>query len=97
MKEPTLEEINKLVTFTRDRHGTLCIKDVNGTIFGSVIGSVERIQGYVTYIDGDIIGQISGNIFGEIHGDIEGDVKGQIYGNVTCVHGDIKFIKNPNL
>ena len=97
MKEPTLEEINKLVTFTRGKDGKLYIENVTSDIFGNVEGSVERIQGYVSYIDGDIIGQISGNIFGEIHGDIVGDVKGQIYGNVTCVHGDIKFIKNPNL
>lgn len=80
-------EINKLVTFGRDKDGKLYIENVTSDILGNVTGD----------ICGNIIGDIYCNITGSVHGDILRDVKGRIFGDVTCVRGEIKFIKKPNL
>ena len=76
-------EINKLVTFKRNKDGELYIEIVRGNIYGNVFGNIYGI--------------VFGDIYGDLIGDIEGDVKGQIFGDVNCLHGEIKFIKNPNL
>jgi len=55
MKEPTLEEILKLVTFKRDSEGNLKVLNVEGNV-GNVYGNV----------DGDVCGDVGGNVGGKI-------------------------------
>tara|TARA_R110001632_G_scaffold3082_1_gene13707 strand:- start:546 stop:728 length:183 start_codon:yes stop_codon:yes gene_type:complete len=54
MKEPTLAEINKLVTFSRDEEGNLEVLDVNHSVTGTVYGDV----------DGHVIGNVLGSVVG---------------------------------
>jgi len=89
MKEPTMEEVLKLVEFERDEDGDLFVKTVNGNVNGSVRGKVK----------GDVCGSIWGNVKDNIEGDIQGNVKGSVWGDVWDdvkgsvrgdVHGSIK-------
>ena len=45
MKEPTMEEVLKLVTFDRDEDGELFVRSVAGSVWGSVGGTVEGTIG----------------------------------------------------
>ena len=75
MKEPTMEEVLKLVSFRRDDAGTLYVSAVYGDV-GNVHGNVH--------------GWIDGNV-GNVHGDVSqvgGDI-GTVGGNVDYVRGKI--------
>ena len=67
--ETTLEEINNLVTFSRDEAGNLEVRNVEGNIWGSVGGSVY----------GTVKGNVYGNVRGDVVGNVEGDVTGIIW------------------
>lgn len=49
------------------------------------------------HVYGNVIGDVLGDVGGHITGNVGGDVDGQIMGDVTCVHGDIKFLKNMDI
>ena len=65
MKEPTMEEVLKFVTFGRDEDGELFLRsvlgNVNGTVWGNVNGSVE------------------GNVYGDIGGTVKGTIGGRAW------------------
>jgi outer membrane lipoprotein SlyB len=69
MKEPTMKEVLKLVTFKRDGYDSLFINDVFGYVSGSVCGNVY--------------GGVRGNIVGNVGGTVEGDVKGNVCGTIN--------------
>ena len=64
MKEPTMEEISKLVTFGRDGDGTLYVISVYANVWSNVEGNVR----------GNIEGNVGGNVFGNIGGGVEGTI-----------------------
>ena len=66
MKKPTLEEIEKLVTFERREDGSLRVKSVRGDVRGDAMGSV--------------VGNVEGSIWGDVRGNVEGSVEGNIWG-----------------
>jgi uncharacterized protein YcfJ len=67
---PTLEEINKLVTFSRDEEGNLEVLDVNYSVTGTVYGDVE----------GSVIGTVYGDVRGKVAGSVRGNVGGSFDG-----------------
>lgn len=80
MKEPTMEEIRKLVTFKRDDNGTLQVENVR-----CVVGDVGNVFGNVR---GNIHGNIHGNVGGSVHY-VGGTVRDGVCGDVGCVGGDV--------
>lgn len=80
MKKPTLEEISKLVSFTRNSLGTLKVEHVKGAVWGNIEGNVwGNIQGDV---EGEVKGNVQGNIEGSVWGDIKGDILGGVWGDI---------------
>jgi hypothetical protein len=67
MKEPTMKEVLKLVTFRRDVWGTLYVVDVWGNVLGNVGDSVY----------GDVYGDVKGTVWGDVGGDVQGTIKGR--------------------
>jgi hypothetical protein len=63
MKEPTMEEVLKLVTFDRDEDGELFVRSVAGSVWGSVGGTVS--------------GTVLGNVYGNVGGTVEGTIGGR--------------------
>lgn len=57
MKEPTLEEIKALVTFSRDFEGDLEVLHVNVDVEGDVWGNVK----------GDVKGDVKGEVYGYVY------------------------------
>ena len=86
MKEPTLEEVLKLVRFRRDENGKLQVSDVNGNVQGDVLGSVWGS------VSDDVSGNVWGNVWGNVHGDV-GNVWGSVHGNVGIVHGNVGIVR----
>jgi len=62
MKEPTKKEMQELVEFERNIHGTLYVADVKASINGSVWGNV------LGGVNGSIYGGVEGTVFGTISG-----------------------------
>lgn len=62
MKEPTMEEVLKLVEFGRGGGGWLYVAAVKCSVEGSVFGSVY----------GDVNGSVFSHIGGTVHGTING-------------------------
>jgi hypothetical protein len=86
MKEPTIEEISKLVTFGRDANGTLYLIGVRGSVRGNVEGNVRGNVG------GDVSGYVAGNVWGNVCGFVGEDVGASVLGNVCgsvlgTIHG----------
>jgi hypothetical protein len=52
LTQSQLDQLSKIVTFTMDGAGVLCIKDVHGDVTGSVFGSVF----------GDVEGNVGGDV-----------------------------------
>jgi hypothetical protein len=52
MKEPTIKEIEALVTFIRDDEGNLRVFEVNGDVLGNV--------------EGDVFGNVEGDVCGDV-------------------------------
>ena len=76
MKEPTMEEVLKLVEFDRGEDGGLYVKNVFGGVCGSVIGNVKGD------VYGSVIGNIRGNVWGSIEGNVQGSIQGDVWGTV---------------
>ena len=76
MKQITLEEALKLVSFYHGDAKEWVVLSVHGNVGGNVYGKVG----------GDIVGDVKGNVYGTVNGDVEGtiagDVKGDIHGYV---------------
>jgi hypothetical protein len=72
---PSIEEIKKLVTFTRT-DGEWRVNTVEGSVEGSVGGAVFGNVG------GAVFGNVGGAVFGDVKGDVGGDVEGYVEGNV---------------
>jgi len=70
MKEPTIEEIMKLVDFERDDLGKLYVKNVNHNIEGSV-------RGYVGDVFGDVLGDVWGNVIHSVRCNVYGTINGR--------------------
>jgi outer membrane lipoprotein SlyB len=68
---PSIEEIKKLVTFTRIS-GKWRVNTVSGNVEGDVWGNVE----------GNVMGNVEGNVEGDVRGNVRGDVEGNVEGNV---------------
>ena len=91
MKEITLEEALKLVSFDNVGCQGWRVHDVkgdvkgyvNGTIYGNVYGKVGGD------VDGGIGGNVEGGIGGNVYGDVDGDVHGKIDGRKW------KFVETP--
>jgi outer membrane lipoprotein SlyB len=66
---PSIEEIKKIVTFTRI-NGEWLVNTVLGNVWGNVGGSVL----------GNVGGDVEGNVKGDVEGNVEGSVKGTING-----------------
>jgi len=91
MKEPTMEEVLKLVEFERFGDGRLYVRDVRVSVWGSVKGNVWD----------NVRGNVRGNVLGSVSGDVKGNVGGNVFGNVCgSVGGTIngrkwQFIETP--
>ena len=80
MKQITLEEALKLVSFHHITDLGWRVHDVNGGIRGYVNGS----------IGGNVYGNVGGDVDGGIGGNVEGGIGGNVYGDVDgIVHGKI--------
>lgn len=81
MKEPTMEEVLKLVEFDR-KDGALRVRKVLGNVCGDVKGNVwGDVRGAVGRdVWGDVRGDVRGSIWGSVEGDVRGTVKGKING-----------------
>ena len=64
---PSIEEIKKLVTFTRIS-GEWQVNTVSGNVRGDV--------------GGNVLGSVGGNVWGNVRGDVGGNVWGNVLGNV---------------
>lgn len=73
MKEPTIEEVLRLVEFERDADGVLCVKNVNGDVWGDIEGEVM----------GNVVGSVGGNVNRHVYGNVMGHVYGSVGGNVN--------------
>ena len=84
MKGPTRKEVLELVEFDRDKDGNLRVREVRGSVWGSVEGSVlGNIRGSVEgSVEGNVLGSIEGNVLGNVQGSIQGNVWGNIRGSV---------------
>jgi hypothetical protein len=60
MKEPTIEEVLKLMSFRRDEGGKLYIRTVHGSVHGSVYGNVYGNVGIVRGDVSDVFGTVWG-------------------------------------
>ena len=84
VKQITLEEALKLVSFY---HTDACgwgIHTVNGTVKGNVKGDVGgNVHGVIGgHVNGSIVGSVVGDVFGNVVGDVKGDVFGDVKGDV---------------
>lgn len=79
MKEPTIDEVLKLVTFGRDEDGKLFVSFVEGHVYFDVRGAVG----------GHVTGSVKGNVMGNVHGCVSGNVYGTINGR------EWKFVETP--
>ena len=57
-----MEEILKLVSFSKDNKDQWCVKEVNGDVFGNVLGNVR----------GDVFGDVVGDVLGDVLGSVGG-------------------------
>jgi hypothetical protein len=76
---PSIEEIKKLVTFTRT-DGEWRVNTVEGSVEGSVGGAVFGNVGGAVF--GDVKGDVGGDVEGYVEGNVEGNVWGYVGGNV---------------
>ncbi len=79
MKEITLEEALKLVSFYHGGAWGWQVRDVNGDVDGNVNGD----------INGDVGGNVYGDVDGIVHGNVGGNVRGKINGR------EWKFVETP--
>ena len=88
MKEITLEEALKLVSFDNVGCQGWRVHDVKGDVKGYVNGT---IYGYVNgTIYGNVYGKVGGDVDGGIGGNVEGGIGGNVYGDVDgIVHGNV--------
>jgi uncharacterized protein YcfJ len=63
---PSIEEIKKLVTFTRIS-GEWQVNTVKGSVRGYVVGNVR----------GDVFGNVGGDVFGNVVGNVRGTINGR--------------------
>ena len=76
---PSIEEIKKLVTFTRIS-GEWQVNTVSGNVRGDVGGNVLGSVGGKVW--GNVLGSVGGNVGGNVWGNVRGDVGGNVWGNV---------------
>jgi len=67
MKQITLEEALKLVSFYHRDAKEWVVLSVHGNVGGNVYGKVG----------GDIVGDVKGNVYGTVNGDVEGTINGR--------------------
>jgi hypothetical protein len=68
----TLEEVLKLVSFTRSPDGDLLVLDVIADVRGEVQGKVF----------GDVYDGVGGDITADVWGNVEGDIRGYVRGDI---------------
>jgi len=80
---PSIEEIKKLVTFTRIS-GEWRVYDVKGSVLGDVVGNVwgNVVGNVLGNVWGNVVGNVLGNVLGNVGGNVKGDVVGNVVGNV---------------
>ena len=83
MKEPTLEEVLKLVSFRRDESGKLQVSDVHDDIWGDV----GNVWGSVGNVHGNVHGRVHGSVYGNV-GIVRGDVS-DVFGTVWGISSNI--------
>ena len=71
MKEPTMEEVLKLVRFGRDDDGKLHVSNVYGDVLISVHGNV-----------GNVLLDVRGNVYGNLYGDVYRNLYGSVLGEI---------------
>jgi hypothetical protein len=76
---PSIEEIKKLVTFTRIS-GEWRVNDVEGSVGGNVRGGV--LGDVLGSVGGNVRGSVGGNVRGSVGGSVGGSVEGSVGGNV---------------
>ena len=89
---PSIEEIKKLVTFTRI-NGEWRVNDVEGNVEGYVGGNVlGNVEGHVKgYVGGNVWGNVEGHVKGYVEGSVLGNVKGNVLGSVLGnVEGNVE-------
>ena len=81
---PSIEEIKKLVTFTRIS-GEWRVNTVEGYVVGSVLGYVGGdVRGSVWgYVGGDVGCDVVGSVEGNVRGNVEGNVGGSVGGTIN--------------
>ena len=95
MKEITLKEALKIVSFYHMDAWGWRVRSVNGSVNGDINGDVDgNVRGNVGGdVDGDIKGAVNGDIYGEVFGGIGGDVKGNVGGDINGRKW--KFVETP--
>ena len=63
MKEPTMEEVLKLVEFDRNSDGSLLVRKVYGNVWGDVCG--------------DVVGNVKGDVWENVYGTVNGKIAGR--------------------
>ena len=71
LTQSQLNQLAELITFNEDEYGVLTIQDVEGSVWGSVKGSV--------------FGNVKGSVKGSVFGNVKGSVGGSVWGNVKGV------------
>ena len=68
MTTPTLDEISKLVSFTRMNDGKWAVGEIYGDVRGEIHGSIS--------------GTVFGNVYGSVDGSVRGDVRRGVGGTI---------------
>jgi hypothetical protein len=81
LTQKQLDQLAVLITLGENKDGTLFIKDVRGSVYGSVQGNV--FGSVCGDIKGGVVGSVGGDVLGSIRGYVSGDVKGNVQGQIA--------------